>query len=91
MQQIEQGMIANGEQGRLSGVGCGHMPVLQTFQNVIDRFDQCRAIPNQLVTAFGTWVMDRARNRINLASMFRRKTCSDQRAAGDTGLDHQHS
>ena len=51
--------------------------------------DQRRALPEQVVAAFGAWIERGARHREHFAALLERKACGDQRA-GAAGRFHHH-
>jgi hypothetical protein len=51
--------------------------------------DECRALPEQVVAAFGARIERGAWHREHFAALFERKACGDQRA-GASGRLHHH-
>ncbi len=93
VQQRQKWMVARHRFGRCLGRGTGRNapPVLQAFKNVLNGLDQRCAVAYQLVAALGTRVVNRTRYRIHLSPMLGGQSRGNQRAAGNTGLDHQHA
>ena len=63
----------------------------QLRENVVGRFDERRAVPDQLVAAARERIMDRAGNGEHLASLLGGEPRGDQRAGARRGLDDEHA
>jgi len=68
-----------------------HIEIFEFAEDVLGVFDECGALPEQLVTAAGLRIMDGPGDGKDLATLLAGVTCGVQRAAARSRLDDQHA